>query len=347
MSNHDNIQKKPKMIPFLGIAVQIYLTYIFCNGFYTILGEKVKLFGVFEMLTRSFENTSVFSAELFNSYARVVLCILYIVNVFRMIKIVVASIKSAKLLKQAFNTATGDAIFVRTLLGDVIGGVRHILYLSLSFLCYSRLLSIYAMGIGSCVGLLVVFMICMIIEAFYLSYIQGKRFWFSFAKSICGYLFAIMAVAFIFNLGEKTLFDFVYAIYSKLHAVHLNTFMDWLYYICLDCLVYLVPLLYALGLVRLFKLMFKKTKHASNSARIMQNINLYLISVPLFIILICVCLRIRSGVNEFNYYWSVITSYSSIIIGAVLAKLLICVANRRVKYNRFIELPISEKRTLD
>jgi hypothetical protein len=39
MSNHDNIQKKPKMIPFLGIAVQIYLTYIFCNGFYTILGE--------------------------------------------------------------------------------------------------------------------------------------------------------------------------------------------------------------------------------------------------------------------------------------------------------------------
>lgn len=347
MSKNDNLQKKPKVIPFLCIAIQIYLIFIFFNGFYTILGERVKLFGVFTILAKSFDNTFNYPQEVFNAYAKVALCIIYIVNVFRMMKIFSNSIKSSKLLKQALNSSAVDAASVRSLYGNVIGGVKSILYLSLTFMCYSGLVSFYAFEAKVCFTFFVVLIICMIIEALYLSYIQGKRFWFSFTKSLCGYLFAVMAVLYIFSLNGKTLFDFIYEVYSKVIGVTPNTYMDLLCYICLDCLACILPLLYALCLLRLFKLMFKKPQNTSNSIAITKNTNLYLTIILFVIVIICVCLKIRGESNAFSHYLSVISGYSSIIIGAILAKLLISVANRRVKYTKSVDLPIAQNRTLD
>ena len=346
MSKHDNLQTKPKVIPFLCIAVQIYLTYIFCNGFYTIFGERVKLFGVFTILAKSFDNAFNSPQDVFNAYAKVVLCIIYIVNVVRMIKIAIASIKSSKLLKQALKSTVVDAASVRMLYGNVIGGAKRILYISLAFLCYSALVSFYAFEARIFFTLVLVLITYMILEAGYLSYIQGKRFWFSFTKSLCGYLFVVMAVLYIFSLNGKTVFDFIYEVYSNGIGVTPNTYIDLLCYICLDCLACILPLVYALGLIGLFKLMFKKPQSTANIIAITKKTNLYLTSALIFITIICVCLRIRSGSVALNY-WSVISSYLSIIIGAILAKVLISVANRRVKYVKSIDLPIAQNRTLD
>jgi predicted membrane protein len=93
--------------------------------------------------------------------------------------------------------------------------------------------------------------------------------------------------------------------------------------------------------------MFKKPQNTSNSIAITKNTNLYLTIILFVIVIICVCLKIRGESNAFSHYLSVISGYSSIIIGAILAKLLISVANRRVKYTKSVDLPIAQNRTLD
>ena len=347
MSKYENLQKKPGIIPFLCIVLQIYLACMFLGGTFTVFGMKINLISVFELLyMEPIDPNSPVTT--FNSFAAIVISAIYIAYAVSMIKTVFATFKQSSQLKKLLKAEVFDVAQVRGQLGIMVSNVKHLVYLSLTFLCYSRLLSVYAMKASMAFHLLAVLLICMFVEAKYLSYIQGKRFFFSFAKSLCGYLFGIVAVVLIFHLKNMTFFDYVYGLFWERLGTLPVDLMDCIYYIYIEVIVYVAPLLFALGTMYLFRLMFKKSKHATNSAQIARGTNSYLISAVVFMVLTCVLFGLRDQMVSFDYYFKIVLDYAAIILGAITAKLLITMANRRIKYPvKLIEVPAHARHTLD
>ena len=191
-TQYENLQNKPRMVPFLSIALQALLAYMFCSGSYTVFGTSFKLGNVFKIISEIRSGGS--SEFLFQSFATSFMCIVYIGFACRLIFNVLASWHTSSVINKLFLAEEVDVLQAREKLGKLVLATRSSVYCSLAFLCYTRLVSAYMLPRSMIQSLIVILLMCALLEAKSFSYVQGKRGAFSFGKSLCGYLLAVLAV---------------------------------------------------------------------------------------------------------------------------------------------------------
>ena len=196
--------------------------------------------------------------------------------------------------------------------------------------------------------LLVILLMCALVEAKSFSYIQGRRGAFSFGKALCGYLMAALAVVAVFNLKEKSIYDFAVGLIDLADQSMPKDALNLAYFLQANVIVYLAPICFVLGLFRPFGLLFRKMKNLFNTESLKHAANFYLICAILFLVTTGGLFGIHDQAVDYRYYLKLATDYVMIIIFAVLVKFFAVAVNRRVKFPvKIMEMPLDERHTLD
>ena len=124
-SQYENLQKKPIMVPFLSVSLQIILAYMFCFGSYTVFGTSFKIGNVFQI----FSETKGADAEFtFQNVATWFICPVYIGFACRLIFNVLASWRTASVLKKLFLAEEVDVLQAREKISNLILATRSSAY---------------------------------------------------------------------------------------------------------------------------------------------------------------------------------------------------------------------------
>ena len=344
-TKYENLQSKPRMVSFFSVSLQLLLAYMFCSGSYTAFGTSLDIGNVFQILS----DAKAASAQItFQNVATWVICLLYIGFAFRLIFNVLSSWRTSSAIKKLFREQEVDVLQAREKLSKLVLATRSSVYCSLAFLCYSRLASAYMLPFSMIQTLLVILLMCVLVEAKSFSYIQGKRGAFSFGKALCGYLLAVLAVVAVFNLKEKSIYDFAEGLIGLADQSLPKEALNLAYFLQVNVIAYLAPLCFVLGLFRPFGLLFRKTKNIFNTESLKHAANFYLICAILFLVTTGVLFGIHDQVADYQYYLKLVTDYAVILVFAVLAKLFAVAVNRRVRFPvKIMEMPLGERHTLD
>ena len=344
-SQYENLKQKPRMVPFLSVLLQIVLVGMFCSGVYTVYGVGFTIENASNNLSAA---GGIAAAPTFQGVATAVMSLLYLIFAVRIICNLFKSWRSASVVKKLFLTEEVDVLLARERIGKLVLVMRSTVHASLVFLCLSRLLSVYTLSWHMIRSLFFVLLMCALVEAKSFSYIQGKRGAFSFGKSLCGYLLGVLTVVAVFNLKEKTLYDFAIGLLSIANGSLPKTALDWAYFLQANVIVYLAPLCFVIGLFRPFRSLFRKTKNIAGTEPLKRAANFYLSVSVLFLVVTCVLFGMHDGAVDYRYYLELVGNYLAIIILAVLVKLFSAGANRRFRFPvKVVEMPVGERHTLD